>query len=86
MKTLKSSKLVVASSSLSSAELEQMKAACASVGVPFLLYDGTSVKLGAIAGKPFPVKVISVRTPGEADLGKLLSTTDEAQGSPQQKA
>lgn len=36
--------------------------------VPILHFKGTNVELGAAAGKPFTVSVITVVDPGESDI------------------
>jgi ribosomal protein L30E len=73
LRTLKSSKLVVVSSSLRSEEADEVNEACREAEVPIAVFGGSAVDLGAAAGRPFPVKVLSIRSAGDADLGKLLS-------------
>ena len=84
LRSIKSSKLVVVSSSLGSGEVDSVSKACKEAEVPLVAFEGSAVELGAAAGKSFPVKVLSVKTVGDADLGKLLNAG--AEGAPEQKA
>lgn len=36
--------------------------------VPLIVYDGTSIELGSICGKPYPVSVLSVYEAGSSDI------------------
>jgi len=40
-------------------------------GVPVVIYKGTSIDLGAVCGKPFPVSALTVREPGDSDILRL---------------
>jgi ribosomal protein L30E len=79
LRALKSSKLVIVSSSLPSAELIELEAACKSADVPLVIYRDPAVKLGAAAGKPFPVTALSVKSAGDADLRRLLAAEVHAE-------
>ena len=85
LRTLKSSKLVVASSSLPLDELQKASEACKEADVPLLLFEGSAVELGAAAGRPFSVKVLSIKSAGDADLSKLLRA-DKVEAAVKQKA
>ena len=42
-------------------------------GIPVVRFDGTTLELGSVCGKPFPVSVLSVQDPGTSpilDMGK----------------
>jgi large subunit ribosomal protein L30e len=43
----------------------------ASSGVPMILFDGTSIELGSICGKPFPVGMVSVYDAGASAIISL---------------
>jgi large subunit ribosomal protein L30e len=74
LRTLKTSKLVVISNSLRSEELEAVRQACKDAEVPLVVFEDSAVTLGAAAGRSFPVKVLSIKSAGDADVGKLLSS------------
>lgn len=42
--------------------------------VPVIIYNGTSIDLGAACGKPFIVSALTVREPGDSDILKLAKT------------
>ncbi len=84
LRTLKSSKLVIVSSSLRSDEVKEVDKACKDAEVPLAVFEGSAIELGAAAGRAFPVKVLSIKSAGDADIGKLLSIG--APEAPEQKA
>ena len=45
---------------------------CKLSGVPLLIYDGTSLELGAVCGKPFTVSAITIRETGDSDILKAM--------------
>ncbi len=40
-------------------------------GIPVLEFKGTTMELGSVCGKPFPVSVLSVYDPGNSDILKM---------------
>ncbi|MDG6928705.1 MAG: ribosomal L7Ae/L30e/S12e/Gadd45 family protein [Nitrososphaerota archaeon] len=72
LKSAKSAKLVVLSTSLGEEEREALVSACKGADVPVVALDDTSSRLGTISRKSFPVKALAVRSVGDADLEKLL--------------
>jgi len=40
--------------------------------VPLVIYNGSSLDLGAACGKPFMVSVLTVREPGDSDVLRLI--------------
>ena len=44
--------------------------------VPTVIYDGTSIELGAICGKPFVVSALTIREPGDSEILKLAEATN----------
>jgi large subunit ribosomal protein L30e len=42
--------------------------------IPVIIYNGTSIDLGAACGKTFIVSVLTVRDPGDSDILKLTKT------------
>jgi len=81
IKTLKGSKVVVISTSLSKDELDSIHLACKSAGVPVVLFDDTSMVLGRMAGVGYPVKALSVKSAGDADLERLLKVANKEKTS-----
>lgn len=47
---------------------EHVKAKVEETGVPVLVYEGTSVELGPICGKPFTIAAMAVLDAGESDI------------------
>ncbi len=44
--------------------------------VPLVTYNGTSLDLAAVCGKPFSVSALSIREPGDSEILKLTQTTE----------
>jgi len=42
--------------------------------IPVIIYNGTSIDLGAACGKAFMVSALTVRNPGDSDILKLTKT------------
>jgi len=40
-------------------------------GVPLLVFEGSSIELGSVCGKPFPVLVLSIFDPGSSPILEL---------------
>lgn len=40
--------------------------------VPVLTFDGTSIELGSICGKPYPVSVLSIYDAGSSDIMEII--------------
>jgi large subunit ribosomal protein L30e len=85
LRSLKSSKLVVVSSSLPEEEAAEVKNACKEAEVPLVAFGDSAINLGAAAGRSFPVKVLSIKSAGDADLGKILKS-EEPELPAEQKA
>jgi large subunit ribosomal protein L30e len=71
-KSIKGSKLIIYSSSLPKDKVSEVVNACKSLSIPFIEFKGTSVELGRICGKPFPISAIAIKSPREADLSSLI--------------
>ena len=61
-------KLLVISSNCPTATVQDLKQYSSSSSIPVMKFDGTSVELGAVCGKPFPVSVLSVVEEGNSDI------------------
>lgn len=62
--------IVVAANAPADARNPVLKYAKAS-NLPLLEFDGTSIELGSICGKPFPVAVLSVHSGGSSNIIEL---------------
>lgn len=69
-----SSKLLIAASKGKSADLQDIMHVAKISGVKLVLFEGNSMELGAICGKPFSVSVLSIIEPGNS---KILEETEE---------
>jgi len=53
--------------------------------VPVVIYNGSSIDLGAACGKPFVVSVLTVREPGDSDILRLIKARKEVEESEMSK-
>ncbi len=44
--------------------------------VPILIYEGTSIELGAVCRKPFVVSALTIREPGDSEILKLAEAVN----------
>jgi len=49
--------------------------------IPVVIYNGSSIDLGAACGKPFVVSVLTIREPGDSDILKLIEARREVEES-----
>jgi large subunit ribosomal protein L30e len=66
--TIKSSKLIVLSHSISKEILEKIYETSANSKVPTLNYNGSSVELGRLCGAQFRISALSLKTLSDANL------------------
>jgi large subunit ribosomal protein L30e len=71
-KSIKGSKVIIYSSSLSKDMVLEVVNTCKSLSIPFIEFKGTPVELGRICGKQFPISAIAIKSPGEVDLSPLI--------------
>ncbi|MCP8311073.1 MAG: ribosomal L7Ae/L30e/S12e/Gadd45 family protein [Candidatus Methylarchaceae archaeon HK01M] len=71
-RSIKGSKLVIYSLSLSKERISEVVDTCKSFSVPFTEFKGTSMDLGRICGKPFLISAISIKLSGAVDLSTLI--------------
>jgi large subunit ribosomal protein L30e len=50
---------------------EKVLSAAKAAGIPVIEFEGTSVELGSVCGRPFPVSVLSVYEEGSSNLLEL---------------
>jgi large subunit ribosomal protein L30e len=66
--TIKNSKLVVLSHSVSEEILEKIQKAAKNAKVPTLNYNGSSVELGRLCGAQFRISALSLKTLSDTNL------------------
>lgn len=64
-------KLIILSSNCPQDRREKIEYYCKLSGVPLIIYPGTSLDLGSVCGKPFPVSSLTIRDPGDSDILKF---------------
>ncbi len=81
-------KLLLISSNCPAASRKKLEALCAKAGVKVQAYKGTSMELGAVCGKPFPVSVLAVVEAGTSnilDMGKFEVAAERSTGGETEK-
>jgi ribosomal protein L30E len=78
-KSVKGSKVVITSLSLTDDEAKKLQEACNAATVPFLQVPLTSVGLGKALGKQFRVSALAVRSQGDANLNTILGEIPRSQ-------
>jgi len=63
-------KLVVIAANCPEAPEKDLRRYCELSAIPVVGYAGTSVELGTVCGKPFPVSALSVVEEGSSDIMK----------------
>jgi len=58
---------------------EDIEHFCGLSEVPLVIYNGSSIDLGAACGKPFMVSALTVREPGDSDILKLIKERKKAE-------
>ncbi|NWG09562.1 MAG: ribosomal L7Ae/L30e/S12e/Gadd45 family protein [Nitrososphaerales archaeon] len=72
LRSVKGSKIVIYSSSLSEEKISNVVKECKSLEVPLMKFEGTSVDLGRICGRLYPISAMAIKSPGEGDLSLLI--------------
>ena len=62
LQTLKGSKLIVLSRSVSATTRKVLEQQALATGVPIHQFDGNSMQLGKLCGKPFRIAVVAIKT------------------------
>jgi large subunit ribosomal protein L30e len=68
---LKSSKVVIAASTLQGGDGERLKAEAQKNNVPVIWTDKNSAQLGRMLGRPYKVSAVALRTISDQDLRQL---------------
>ena len=69
-------KLIIVASNCPQKTRDDIEYYCKLSNIPVTIYDGTSIDLGAVCGKPFTVSALTVREPGDSDILKLTEATN----------
>ncbi|MEM3715836.1 MAG: 50S ribosomal protein L30e [Candidatus Bathyarchaeia archaeon] len=64
-------RLVIISSNCPKDKREKIEYYCKLSKIPLIIYPGTSLDLGSVCGKPFPVSALTIRDPGDSDILKF---------------
>jgi large subunit ribosomal protein L30e len=67
----KKAKLVIFASNCPQKIRQEIEYYCKLSKIPVSIYNGDSLDLGAVCGKPFEVSALSVREPGESNILKI---------------
>ncbi len=66
-------KLFVVASNTPLAIKSQVEKYSSASGIPLIIFEGSSIELGSVCGKPFPVSVLSVYETGSSPIMELAS-------------
>jgi len=69
-------KLIIVASNCPQKTRDGIEYYCKLSNIPVIIYNGTSIDLGAVCGKPFTVSALTVREPGDSDILKLTEATN----------
>ncbi|MFH1200219.1 MAG: 50S ribosomal protein L30e [Candidatus Micrarchaeota archaeon] len=69
-----SAKLVVVAKNMARESRRDLEHYCRIAKVPVVEFDGTSIDLGTVCGKPFPVSALSVIDAGESGILEAAKT------------
>jgi len=64
-------KLIIVASNCPQKIRGEIEYYCKLSNIPVTIYNGTSIDLGAVCGKPFKVSALTIREPGDSDILKL---------------
>jgi len=65
-------RLIIVASNCPPETRQDLEYYCKLSGIPLIVYDGTSLELGAVCGKPFTVSAMTIREPGDSDIMKVV--------------
>jgi len=68
---VKKAKLIIIASNCPSHFRESIEYYCSLSEIPVSIYNGTSLDLGAVCGKPFEVSALSIKEPGDSNILKI---------------
>lgn len=65
-------KLVIIASNCRKRTRRDIAYYCELSNIPIITFEGTSIDLGALCGKPFMISAVTVWEPGDSDILKLV--------------
>ena len=65
-------KMIILAKNIREAEREEIEHNAEQSGIPVYVFPGSSLDLGAVCEKPFPISAIVVREPGDSEVLKLV--------------
>ena len=66
-------KMIILAKNIREAERDEILHNAGQSEIPVYVFPGSSLDLGAVCEKPFPVSAIVVREPGDSDVLKLVA-------------
>ena len=69
---VKKAKLIIIASNCPMHFRENIEYYCKLSDIPVSIYNGTSLDLGAVCGKPFEVSALSIKEPGDSNILKIV--------------
>jgi large subunit ribosomal protein L30e len=66
-------KMIILAKNIRDAEREEIQHNAEQSEIPIYVFPGSSLDLGAVCEKPFPVSAIVVREPGDSEVLKLVA-------------
>jgi large subunit ribosomal protein L30e len=74
IQSVRNSKLIIVSKSLTSSARSQLEEKARDSNVPIYYFDGNSVKLGKLCNKPFRITAIALKAGTEREIDSILAT------------
>ena len=65
-------KMIILAKNIRDAERDEITHNAGQSEIPIFVFPGSSLDLGAVCEKPFPVSAIVVREPGDSEVLKLV--------------
>jgi len=69
-------KLIVVAANCPQKIREDIQYYCKFSNIPIIIYNGTSIELGAVCGKPFMVSALTIREQGDSNILKLAEAAN----------
>ncbi|MFQ6081438.1 MAG: 50S ribosomal protein L30e [Candidatus Bathyarchaeia archaeon] len=69
-------KLIIVAANCPQRIREDIKYYCRLSNVPVIIYNGNSIDLGTVCGKPFMVSALTIREPGDSDILRVTEAAN----------
>jgi large subunit ribosomal protein L30e len=69
---VKKAKLIIVASNCPPQFRKSIEYYCSISDIPVSIYNGSSLDLGAVCGKPFEVSALSIKEPGDSNILKIM--------------